>query len=143
MFKHPFFIPSFLSSIMTEDSQSSPSNDLDKAKALLDAFETISDTGQTTRSGQSAREAPMPAPKSPSVRETPTAGIARVSDGVMAHQEGVQSVREAPVDLNHKIVHEAPENLGYAGTSPVQNTPLPSSNNSIPLPGSKEEKDSE
>ena len=42
---------------MTEDSQSSPSSDLDKAKALLDAFETISDTGQTTRSGQSARKA--------------------------------------------------------------------------------------
>lgn len=128
---------------MTEDSQSSPSSDLDKAKALLDAFETISDTGQTTRSGQSAREAPMPAPKSPSVRETPTVGIARVSEGVMAHQEGVQSVREAPVDINHKTVHEAPENLGYAGTAPAQNTPLPSSNNSVPLPGSKEKKDEE
>ena len=63
-------------------------------------------TPDKPRSGQSAREAPMPAPKSPSVRETPTVGIALSVEGVMPHQEGVQSVREAPVDINHKTVHE-------------------------------------
>jgi hypothetical protein len=113
----------------------STEDDLAKAKALLDAFDTVEDTGHTSRSGAAARQAPMAAPKSDTAREAPTVGLARTTEGVMAHEAGAESQREAPVNLGSKLVHEAPTQLGYA--SEESNTPTPQQETtSIPLPPS-------
>ena len=115
----------------------STEDDLAKAKALLDAFDTVEDTGHTSRSGAAARQAPMAAPKGDTAREAPTVGLARTTEGVMAHEAGAESQREAPVNLSHKLVHEAPTQLGY--TSEESNTPTPQpqqETTSVPLPPS-------
>ncbi len=115
----------------------SAEDDLAKAKALLDSFTTVEDTGHTSRSGEAARQAPMAAPKADNAREAPTVGLARTTEGVMAHQAGAESQREAPVNLGHKLVHEAPTKLGYA--SEEENTPAPLQQHetkSVPLPPS-------
>ena len=110
---------------------------LSKAKALLDAFNTVEDTGHTARSGAGSREAPMAAPKRPQAREAPTVGMARKTEGIMAHNEGVEAVRDAPVNTGHKLVHEAPEHLSYAAADqPKEPTPPPSEGSSVPLPPS-------
>ena len=115
----------------------SAEDDLAKAKALLDSFDTVEDTGHTSRSGEAARQAPMAASKRDTAREAPTVGLARTTEGVMAHQDGAESQREAPVNLSHKLVHEAPTQLGYA--SEQSNTPTPQpqqETSSVPLPPS-------
>jgi hypothetical protein len=118
----------------------SAEDDLAKAKALLDAFDTVEDSGHTSRSSAAARQAPIAAPKRETVREAPTVGLARTTEGVMAHEAGAESLREAPVNLGSNLVHEAPTHLGYAGEEssappqPQQETksvPLPPS---VPLP---------
>ena len=111
-------------------------DDLAKAKALLDAFDTIEDTGHTSRSGGAAREAPMATPKAPAAREAPTVGLALTTKGVMAHEAGAESLREAPIDIGHKVVHEAPTDLGYASTDdlPAPKTDQESSTIPVPLP---------
>ena len=115
----------------------SAEDDLAKAKALLDAFDTVEDTGHTSRSGAASRQAPVAAPKRETVRETPTVGLARTTEGVMAHEAGVEAQREAPVNLIHNLVHEAPTQLGYSseeGSTP--SPPLQQEIKSVPLPPS-------
>jgi len=62
---------------MSEEETGEQEESLAKAKALLDAFDTVEDTGHTARSGSESREAPMAAPKRPQAREAPTVGLAR------------------------------------------------------------------
>lgn len=122
---------------MSEDDSSEQQDALNKAKALLDAFDTVEDTGHTARSGTESRQAPMAAPKRPQAREAPVVGLARTTEGVMAHDGEVESVREAPVNTGTNLVHEAPTNLGYAkDENPKKPAPTPSNTGSIPLPGS-------
>jgi len=122
-----------------EDEANTPQDDsLAKAKALLDAFDTVEDTGHTARSGADSREAPMAAPKRPQAREAPTVGLARKTEGITAHEAGVEAVREAPVNTGTNLVHEAPEHLAYS-QSDATSKPAPppvKDGPSVPLPGS-------
>lgn len=116
----------------------SAEDDLAKAKALLDAFDTVEDTGHTSSSGAAARQAPMAVPKRDTARAAPTVGLARTTEGVMAHQAGAESQREAPVNLSHNLVHEAPTTLGYTSeesSAPVSPPPQ-NETKSVPLPPS-------
>ena len=120
---------------------------LSNAKALLDAFETIEDTGHTSRSGASSRAAPIPVAKSSQPREAPVVGLAGKTEGIMAHDGDVEAVREAPVNIGTNLVHEAPENLSYTKADErqkpldktIRKTDSISLPKSIPLP----KKDSE
>ena len=98
---------------------------LAKAKALLDAFDTVEDTGHTARSGAGSREAPVAAPKRPQAREAPTVGLARKTEGITAHEAGVEAVRDAPINTGTNLVHEAPEHLAYSKADDSK-TPSPS-----------------
>jgi hypothetical protein len=115
----------------------SAEDDLAKAKALLDAFDTVEDTGHTSRSGAASRQAPMAVPRGETAREAPTVGLARTTEGVMAHEAGAESQRDAPVNLGHKLVHEAPTKLGYASEdTSAPSPPPPQETTSVPLPPS-------
>ncbi len=124
---------------MSEEDTEEEKESLARAKALLDVFDTLEDTGHTSRSGSDSREAPMSAPKRPQAREAPTVGLARKTEGITAHEAGVEAVREAPVNLGANLVHEAPENLAFAKAE--ENSPTPSpvvekNTGSVPLPPS-------
>ena len=128
-----------LSALNMEDEANSQQEDsLAKAKALLDSFDTVEDTGHTARSGADSREAPMAAPKRPQAREAPTVGLARKTEGITAHEAGVEAVREAPVNTGTNLVHEAPENLAYSQSDAPSKSapPLTKDSPSVPLPGS-------
>ncbi|MDP6010274.1 MAG: hypothetical protein QF707_00615 [Candidatus Poseidoniaceae archaeon] len=122
---------------MSEEDTEEQEESLDKAKALLDAFDTVEDTGHTSRSGTDSREAPISAPKRPQAREAPTVGLARKTEGITAHEAGVEAVRDAPVNVGTNLVHEAPKNLAYAKAD-ENPSPPPSSTDtgSVPLPPS-------
>ena len=123
---------------MSEGNDESQDESLAKAKALLDAFDTVEDTGHTSRSGTASREAPVAAPKRPQAREAPTVGLARKTEGITAHEDGVEAVRDAPINVGTNLVHEAPENLAYAKaeeTPPPPSTPK-NTMESVPLPPS-------
>ncbi len=122
---------------MSEEDTEEQEESLDKAKALLDAFDTVEDTGHTSRSGTDSREAPISAPKRPQAREAPTVGLARKTEGITAHEAGVEAVRDAPVNVGTNLVHEAPKNLAYAKAD-ENPSPPPSATDtgSVPLPPS-------
>jgi len=122
---------------MTEEETGEQEESLAKAKALLDAFDTVEDTGHTARSGSESREAPMAAPKRPQAREAPTVGLARKTEGITAHEAGVEAVRDAPINVGSNLVHEAPENLAYAKEDDTPPPPVAEKNTeSVPLPPS-------
>ena len=124
---------------MSEEDTGKQEESLAKAKALLDAFDTVEDTGHTARSGSDSREAPMAVPKRPQAREAPAVGLARKTEGITAHEAGVEAVRDAPINVGTNLVHEAPENLAYAKEDDTPQSPSPvaeKNTESIPLPPS-------
>ena len=124
---------------MSEEDTEGQEESLAKAKALLDAFDTVEDTGHTSRSGTDSREAPMSTPKGPQAREAPTVGLARKTEGITAHEAGVEAVRDAPVNIGTNLVHEAPKNLAYAKADEDPSPPSSGADtnaNSAPLPPS-------
>lgn len=128
-----------LSAFNMEDEENTQQDDsLANAKALLDAFGTVEDTGHTARSGADSREAPLATPKRPQAREAPTVGLARKTEGITAHEAGVEAVRDAPVNTGTNLVHEAPEHLAYSQSDATSKPAPPPAKDSpsVPLPGS-------
>ena len=92
--------------------EDAPKMDPKAAKDLLGSVDVQPTSGMTTNRMNEAREAPAPVP-TPAVREAPMAAPARETEGITAHAEGTETIREAPVNLDHNVVHEAPEQLGF------------------------------
>ena len=104
-----------------------PRMDPKAAKDLLGSVDVQPTSGMTTNRMNEAREAPAPVP-TPAVREPPMTASARTTEGITAHAEGAEGVREAPVNLDHNVVHEAPEQLAYTeADAPVKPTTEPPS----------------
>ena len=112
---------------MVSAVEDAPKMDPKAAKDLLGSVDVQPTSGMTTNRMNQAREAPAPVP-TPAAREPPMTASARTTEGITAHAEGAEGVREAPVNLDHNVVHEAPEQLGYTkAEAPVKPTTEPPS----------------